>query len=411
MPHPSLHRIVLRVAVVATLTLGLLALPAASALAQPAQTPATTTATTKTFSVGEIQKMLDQKVRPMTVRNGQLLKVLADIESAADSSGRWLEVPARTLGCLPYGDKTPIAFNTTGNQTGRELLATLLDAANLTWQIDETGEGKAMLRVLPRPELVRIGRRATIDEVELLRVLRHETVKANKTSLKAQIQAAAQRHVDFLYDVTGEDAAQASKDINDSAANMPESPFTGVLDQVCAEHRWAWRVDQSTICVVDRPKQIIHQLQRTVVVQWKSAPLDEALVELGEASGVLVQFQPAMMEGVEEQNQRITSMDTSRRTILQTIETVSARTGLAYEVREDSLYFFAPRLHSGRIDPVIGMYQMPLTGGGSVNLFLRKSMLPEDVQPLVDKRLEKAAAEMADQLRKSAADAPPTANP
>jgi hypothetical protein len=348
--------------------------------------------------VPTIQKRLDRKVKPTTVTRAALVDVLKSFEG---SDADWMELPAATIACLPYGRKQPVAFKTNGKETLRELLERLLEPVSLTMRIEDIGDGKAVLRIVPMPELRRIGRRAAIEELEILRLLRAEQVKSSKLPLRAQIQQAVGQKLLFSFDVGNQDYAAAVKELDRTTEYMQAMPFAEALDQFCAERRWAWRLDRAAVRVVDRPRQVVHQLRRTVTVHWDDLPVDEALIELGNAAGVLVQFQPALMEGLEERNRRL-SWSTQGISVLQTIETVSARTGLAYEVREESLYFHTPRGGSWRTDPIIGMVELPTPSGASCRMFLRKSMLPEDVHPLLEAALKQAADELAVKLRSQA---------
>jgi hypothetical protein len=348
------------------------------------------------LTAGEIQTLLDRSYGPLRVAAGSpttLVQIIAQLEG---TKREWIDLPTNTLGYLPYGIKTPVMINLPRMKL-RRFLHELLDPMSLDFRIVQIEDGKAMLRIEPRPELIRIGRRATIDEVELLRVIR--TVKVARGPLVGQLRKAASRaDIAIQFDLAGWPRAKAIAGLDELTGRMERSTFAGVLDQYCAEHNWAWRVDRMSVRVLDKPKQVLHQLHRTVVVRWNNVELDEALIELGSAAGVLVQFQPAMMEGVEQQNKRLTWTIPSQ-TILQTMEKVSGRTGLAYEVREESVYFYAPRLSRWTSDPPI-FVELPLrTGGLSIRGVIRKSMLPEELHAAYDEKLKRAADALAEELR------------
>ncbi len=145
----------------------------------------------------------------------------------------------------------------------------------------------------------------------------------------------------------------------------------------------------------DKPKQVLHQLRRRVAVRWAETPLDQALVQISRAGGVLAQFQPALWEGVEQGSRQIT-WQTPDESIIQVVETLAARTGLAYEIREDSLYFFGPRGFRGSLDPMVGMITIPSrTGLFSYQVFVRKSQLPKETQANIDQQTKSAIEAMA----------------
>lgn len=370
---------------------------AALLLAMASTAPAQTDTADRTFTVGELQKMLDRQIAPMVVPDELLTGVLKKLQG---TKADWIELPADTLAYLPYGDQTPVAFRTP-RMSLRDLVNTLVEPLCLRARVVEDTHGKAVLRILPREELVRIGHRASIDEMELLQVLRSLKVTSLQTPLKEQIERATNRPVDFFFDVTGMDASAANRHMEASIKKMQQNTAASLLEQVCAENRWTWRVNENVIIINDRTKQVVHQLRRVVTVQWRELPVDDALIELGHAAGVPVQFQPAVMDTVEEQNRRLTWTIPNQQ-ILQTIEKVTARTGLAYEIREESIYFYGSR-SSWRTDPVVGMVDIPCKSGGfTFRTFVRKSMLPEDVQPLIDSLIQDTIDKMASDLRASA---------
>ncbi|MDD4890364.1 MAG: hypothetical protein PHU85_10580, partial [Phycisphaerae bacterium] len=353
-------------------------LAAAPAIAQPTATqpaapPIAQPLPEGTFTAAQIQLMLDTPVEPATLHNALLLDVLRKLEGG---KARWLDLPGSTLSFLPYGEETPVSLRVPadGKKTPlRAVLNALIEPLCLTYRIIEDDRGRGVLRIVPRAELHRVGRRAAIDEMDVLYQLRTLRIESWKTSLLAQVQAAAGKPIGLQFDLTGLDAAAAYKKFNDSVSKMAPSTVAGLLDQFCMEGGSTWRVEGNSIRIIDKVKQVVHQLNRHVSVRWADMPLEQALVQIANSAGVAAQFQPGMFTGVEPSSQRITwsSPDES---IIQIIETLSGRTGISYEVHDDSVLFFGPRRNSQ--DPVIGQVTMGTRSGKfTYQLFLRKSML------------------------------------
>ncbi len=360
------------------------------------------------LTAGQIQQLLDSPVEARTVHEASLIEVLRTLEGPRP----WLDLPPTTLSYLPYGEQTTVSYRVSpapqrGPTTLRMLLDSLLDPLSLEDRVLEDGRGHAVLRVAPRKELVRIGRRAHIEELELLYTLRHVQIDPARGPFLAQVQQAVdqlgppRRLIDLQFDLADLSAPEAYRKFTETMQGVPPGGAAALLAQFCRQGQWCWRVERNTILVLDRYKQVLHQFGRHVSVNWSDVPLDQALVQLAQAGGVLAQFQPAMMEGVEQGSRRIT-WQTPGESVLQIIEALSARAGFAYEVRTDSIYYFAGRSR----DPMVGMVTLP-SGAGRFNFqfFVRKSMLSEDAQ----KALDAETARVVDALNAALLDRKPDA--
>ena len=352
-------------------------------------------------TVGKIQATLDTKVDPLEQRTWLLLDLLHKLEGLEPG---WLEVPGSTLNYLPYGGETQVVIGIPAGVTVRRVLDSLLDPLNLRYRLVEDDRGRAVLRILPQPELIRIAHRPTLAEAELLFKLRRLPLDAKQT-LAVQVSSGLKRPISIQFDLSGLDAVAASKKLDESIAALPEHSPADVLDQFCRQDKWTWRVDDNRIIVLDRVKQIVHQLRRRVSVRWSNVPLEQALTQLCNSAGVMAQFQPGLTEGVEASSRQV-SWAISDEPILQIIETLSARTGIAYEVREESVCFSSRKAN---MDPIVGQVTVPTrTGGFSFQFFIRKSMLSPAAQDMIDRRLHG----IVDTLNKELIDAPPAgANP
>lgn len=361
-----------------------------------------------TYTAAKLQEKLDDRISSaffmsevgVTIDNMLLIDVLRQLEG---EQARWLDVPGSTLSFLPYGENTRVTLRAPGDTTIRRLLTLLLNSQGLEYRIIEDDQGRGVLRVVPTPELAHIGRRATIEEMELLNITRTARVADWKSPLAEQLSKLAGRPIDFKFNLSGIDPAAAYKRFNDLLAGMAPNTVAGLIDQFCNQVNCTWRIEGNSIVIVDNIKQVMHQLGRRVSVRWSDVPLEDALRQIARTAGLVAQFQPGMMQGIETGSRRIT-FQTPDESIIQIIELLAARTGIGYEVRETSILFTGPR----RMDAIIGTVTMPSkTGQFGFQAFLRRSQLSPQAQEALDRRLLEAADALAKELLGDAPQAKP----
>jgi hypothetical protein len=307
---------------------------------------------------------------------------------------------------LPWGEQTNLHISFE-QKTLRVALTAIARKLGLVWEL-----GKFDVSLKPMPALQRLGRRATIAELNGLELLRSTNLTGWKESMTTrdllmQIdrQLAHIKDPAIALDIrTGDPADAEAGLINmDKPVAVPrDTPLAIVLEDLTRQSDATWYPWGARIVVVPKEQHVRMLLDKSVTAHFNGADIGKVLEELASASGTPFKIEAGAFQRVPPEYRNI-KLDLENATVRQALENIRGVTGLDYSVNADGVYVWnqnpaRPAAAAGGqqpIDPVIAMIQ----AGDGLQILLRESEVPPEVRAyLIQKKkdeVDKILKEMA----------------
>ena len=346
-----------------------------------------------------LQRQLDQPLT-LTLQSVTLTEAFRQIATASKVP---VQVDPTCYELLPYGDTTRVSIDFKQSKL-RDALDEVLIPLALQKTISATG-----IMIRPSGPLKRIGRKAEWEELKLLKELYSSddlkippaaagTAAAPKFSMAESIRAAMEGRKDLVVIIPGESNGALSpaqeRALEQIAKQLPMTAYRA-LETYCQLTGSYWCVETSDLAggakggkvMVMSPRQwIARQLERPIKISRQKQPLEVVVADLSRASGIRFVPSPGLYLAVPEIN-----LLADDATVLQTLETLAGGTGVAFEVRDDSVLLYHVERGAGapaRADTVVGRISIPWGDAGSMELYVRESDLTPEQRELVQKRLQ-----------------------
>lgn len=332
--------------------------------------------------------------KPVTLEvDGVLPQVVKKI---TDETAVPIEVPQRVYDLLPWGEQTNIQATIKG-QTLRQALTALTHKLGLTWELTPQA-----VKITPRQPLDRLGRRATIQELELLDLLESTPLGSAPTDalntprrvVTAIDQKLAELKTPYTIEFRPGDRAN-----EEAAINLPRNvTLNDALREIAKQTPLTWYPWGQNIVVIPKEDQIARQLDRTITKRYNRADVAAVLTDLAQAAGVELSFEPGALQRVPAEFRRIDLiLDNAR--VREALENIRGVTGLDYVVKPTGLYFSnqnAPASASSA--PPGGPIIATLTLDNGLQVFLRNSDIPPDVLEFIQKKKQQEFKRLRQQM-------------
>ena len=324
-----------------------------------------------------INEALDKNVSLQL--DGVLPDVLKTIEN---KTGVRISAPDEVYDLLPWGEQTNIKAKIE-NQTLRSALTALTQKLGLHWELNQFE-----VTLKPMPALARLGRRATVAELQALDLLSATPLGEHKDQMTVQElvnaidqQLATVKSPSLVVELRAGDASDPQSGIIqlDKPINVRRNAtISEALQDMSRQTDATWYPWGKDIVIVPKQQQIRLQLERTITARYNGQDISKVLDLLSQKSGVPFQIEPGAFQRVPQEYRSI-KLDLDNATVRQVLDDIRGLTGLDYAVKADGIYVWnqnpnpaaAPRAN----DPVVAM----LEADGGLQLFLRESELPPDV--------------------------------
>jgi hypothetical protein len=320
------------------------------------------------------------------------------VTSIADQTGVKVTVNPAVWDLLPWGEQTNIdvTFDKQTLRAGLEAVATRL---GLTMVL----KGQAV-ELQPMPALRRLGRRATDKEIDALYLL--STTPLDNLPAGAKDKVTVDQVVEAVDAKLQQIRPDLAVEFRGRDQVKPEQPvfvarnatMADALEALSRETTATWYPWGRSIVVLPREMQVRNnQLGRPIDLRFDGVDISQVLVELEQASGVPFEIEAGAVQRIAPESRRVTLI-LNPATVQQAMEAISGFTGLDYVVKGDGLYIWNQSAGVGAsasADPAIGMIQLD----NGVQVMLRRSQLPPDVQQYIDFRKEKAIANLRQMMR------------
>ena len=351
----------------------------------------------------------DHEIRAVLALDGRIDVRVEDqpLAQALQKMSEQADIPilltSQSARYLPYGWQTRVSASIQ-DCTLREGLTALLRP--LGFFFAATPEGIA---VEPRPQLRRMGRRPTWDDLDTLApLLRKDYSEALFDELQLQFR-----------DIPAADGDANRRSLRERANAVGSGTMVEVLEHACDEQGWTWYPDGARIVVLPKTRQIERQLDKRISLRYTHIHLTSALADLADQAEVLIRFDPGVLADLPPQTTERFSLSIENATVRQALEVIAGETGLSYVIEQDGLRITRPPAATGvataspdstadvqaavaamRTNAIIGQLTFPMDDGTSFSLFIRENDLPHDVDTLRKGKITETINRMRHQLHR-----------
>jgi hypothetical protein len=378
-------------------------------LAQPADAP---------ISAQRLSALISEALdRPVSLDlSGPLPAVLDQITSKTDVT---LRASADVYRLLPWGEQTTVTAKIE-NQTLRQALTAITARLGLTFILRDS-----YVELIPRPALARLGKRATVDELNLLAILATTPLTAPQASRPTTVGElvtavdSALATVDKSLVVEDRSQDVVAKSV---AVNIPRSTtIEAALDSLAAVTRATWQVWGKSVLIVSKEYITREQLERTFTANFRESPVDEVVARLGQAAGLTISVEPGVYTRLPVKTVTVEAQNASVRQVL---EQLSGLTGLRYLVKDEGLYVW----YTGTLNPTANpdpaaapspttppdrvVLLLPAPSAGALpsgQILVTESQLPPDVAAYLRAHREKLIQALQKQMAEEGFTPPPPA--
>lgn len=290
-----------------------------------------------------INAQLDKPIE-FKLDNTPLPKVLESIE---DKTGVPVRVSDDAYGVLPYGTETPITASVS-NLSLRNALTAIAGKLGLRLELREE-----FVELVPHPALRRLGRRATLQELQTLDVLASRPMDLTKGDHPDAL--ALPKLVDdslVAYDrelaTKKQPPAKIVVEVRSTDGLDPAKPtpvllsrggtLLDALEALAAQSKLTWYPWGDSVVVLPKRDVIAGLLERPISARYDGVDVAQVLIDLAKQSGIEFSVEPGAIQRVPPEFRIVRlSADASLRQVL---EGLQGYTGLGYVVGDDGVYFW-----------------------------------------------------------------------
>ena len=295
----------------------------------------------------------EQLDKPVTL---ELNTVLPDaMRKIARETGVRIEAAPAVWDLLPWGEQTNITAKIT-NATLRDALEAITRKLGLVFVLKDEA-----VELQPMPALSRLGRRATMQELEALDLLASKP--ANLGTERPTVRQLIDKVDDRLVEEKAPFAVESRPGDNvtaDQPVYVPRNAsLLEALEALAKDTRATWYPWGKSIVIVPKEDQIRNQLARTITVRYPGTDVIQVLTELSQKDGVPFEIEPGAFQRIAPEFRRI-RLELYDTSIVQALESIAGFTGLGYVINEKGVYIWNAT-HSALIaqrDPTIGIIQL-----------------------------------------------------
>jgi hypothetical protein len=332
-------------------------------------------------SAALINQQLDKQTQ--LLREGTLLDVMSYITK---QTGVPIDVQPEVWELLPWGRETAVKIKIE-NQTLREALDAMMKKLGLQFVLKDEA-----IELQPMPALKRLGRKATLSEIEALSLLATTPMGlgTDKTDLKNLLEAVDSKLVALKTPYAVENRTGTSG--NPVAQNLPvavprNATILEALEALPAQTPVTWYPWGKTIVVWPKQDQVRWQLKKEITLRHDGTDVAQVMGELSMRSGVPFRYEPGTFVELAPQARQIKLVLNA--SVSDALEAICGLTGLAYQVKEGEVYVWntqqAAGGGAGPRDRTIAL----LTTETGMQILITESTCPPDVREFIEYQKKK----------------------
>jgi len=334
-----------------------------------------------------VAQALDRPLKTLTIRDEA---IPAALDRIGKQVGIHITIDPQADDLLPWGENTRLKAVTIEGASLRQVLPKVLGALGMTYKIEDNG-----LRVVATEPLKRMNRRATWDDLKLLRRCNElEYTPENFATFKLQ------------YRITSK--VDAPKMFQTQLAKAGRGTVAEMLEVATSALGWVWFPNGDHLVIRTCEAQIANLMARRITTRFVCEPLSHILADLATRAETPIHFEPGMMLKLPPSTAQSFSLLLRRTSIRQAFELIAAETGVKYDIRRDGIYVgLSPRIGSkggagiaSRRSPYVGKISIPSADGTyTYDFLLREDELPDDVlahrRQIIEEYIQKMRKDMA----------------
>jgi hypothetical protein len=260
--------------------------------------------------------------------------------------------------------------------------------------------GQFQVDLKPMPALARLGRRATVAELDALDLL--ETTpyvpSANGAhTVQAVIDAVDQKLASIkqpalaleLRANEGATPQEGSINLEQNVSIPRNATLASALEALVRQTNATWYPWGKSVVIVPKQEQIRLQLGKTITARFNGTDILDVLNTLSQRSGVPFTIEPGAIQRIPPEYRTIRSQ-LENATVRQVLDNIRGLTGLDYVVKPGGIYIWNNNPNSsargGASDPAVGILELD----GGLQLFLRESQVPPDLRDYLNHKQQEA---------------------
>jgi len=308
------------------------------------------------------------------------------MKGISNDTGVPIEADPAVWELLPWGEQTTIKA-TIENQTLRDALTAITRTLGLTFEVKDE-----FVQLQPMPALRRLGRRSTVDELQVLSLLASTPMqlKTDQPTVKQLIAAVDQKFIDLKSPYAMENRSGDMVRLDQNVYVQRTATMLDALESLAKDTNATWYPWGKNIVVVPKEDQIRNQLSKTLTLRYNDAEVSQVLMELSQRSGVPFTIEPGAIQRIPLESRHV-RLVLDNASIKQALENIAGFTGLAYGVREDGVYIWNQSIQSSPArDPAVGI----LTLDNGMQVIVPQSQIPEDMREYIKLRIQRELAKI-----------------
>jgi hypothetical protein len=283
--------------------------------------------------------------------------------SLSKSLGIKFDVDETAMAQLPYGQLTRLSSVQLQGMTWRDALGELLKPLALTFE-----PGADRIYILGTEELIRQPRRLNIAELDALVRLQNTNLDNREKGLLPQIRRFT--GIDFKLIEMDRLRENADEDTTARVLSSLGQPASKVLnlysrwvlpqENPLANEAGTWyvradiqngRAVSYEIIILSGRELNLQKLERPINISFRDQPVQNILQEMAYLGAIDIRFEPGCFALLDENlRNNFSLMSTRTASIKDALEALSGMTGLAYEIRSDSVYISAGKTLLQQVD-------------------------------------------------------------
>jgi type II secretory pathway component GspD/PulD (secretin) len=273
-----------------------------------------------------INRQLDQRVK-LNLNDTPLPNVFKTIQ---DQTQVPLWVSEDVWATLPWGRQTPITASIPDLPL-RDALRAICGSLGLQFEL-----GDQSLEIRPAAALLRLSRRATLEEVRTLDTLARTPLAINARSVRLDTMLAAidQKLGRPVIDFRPADVAQPEQ----ALPIAQDATLAEALDVIHRETRLTWYPWADGVIVIAKREANRLRLDRPVNLRYDGVDIQQVLQDLSTQSGLPFQIEPGAIQRVAAEF-RIVNL-TIDAPLRQALESLQGYTGLGYVLTDEGVYIW-----------------------------------------------------------------------
>jgi hypothetical protein len=316
----------------------------------------------------------------------------AAVRAIGEKTGVTIEASPIVWDLLPWGEQTNITAKIEG-QTLRDALDAITRKLGLTFAVKEH-----VVELQPMPALRRLGRRATVKELQALDLLASNpaNVGSEQPTVRQLVESIDKRLLELKSPFAIENRPGNAVPQDQPVFVARNATLLDALESLVKETALTWYPWDQSIVIVPKQDQVRNQLARLITVRYNGVEVHQVLVELAQRSGVEFILEPGAVQRIppEFRTLRLQLNDVS---VQQAIESIAAFTGLNYNVTDRGVYVWNPSTTPGvgARDPIVGMVQLD----SGMQLLIPQSQVPADVQEYLKLKMRRELAKIREMMQ------------